>query len=350
MNLAAADKINRLESYVSGSSRIVIVTHTHPDGDALGSSSALMSYLRQNCGKDAFVVVPDCIPSNLSFFLPEGFVIDAALNPELALRVISSSDLVFCLDFNTLSRIAGLEMAVRTSSAPRILIDHHLDPAVDDFDLVFSETEVSSASELLYHVLISIPSVGSANGLPAESRKALMVGMTTDTNNFANSVFPSTLAMASSLLESGVDRDDILSNLYNRYGENRFRAMGAVLSELMTITPDGVAYFVMDRKFLEKYNICEGDTEGFVNLPLGIDRVRISIFLKEDDGFFRVSIRSKKGWSANRLAQTFFNGGGHECASGGRLYMPKDIKNPADAVPYIEATSARFMREDPRLR
>jgi len=349
MEALSNDKITRMESLVSGASKVVIITHTRPDGDALGSSTGLFHYLTEVCHKEASIVIPDPVPRNLSFFVP-GALTDAESDPPAAEALIASADLVFCLDFNTLSRTAGLEAMVRASKAPRILVDHHLNPAAEDFDLVFSETEISSASELLYYVITAIPSVGSASGLPSESRKALMIGMTTDTNNFANSVFPTTLAMASDLLSSGVDRDGLLENLYNRYGENRYRAMGSVLSDLMKITETGVAYFVMDRKFLKKYEICEGDTEGFVNLPLGIDRVRFSIFLKEDDGFFRVSIRSRKGWSANRLARDFFNGGGHECASGGRLYVPRDVRDASGAAEYIETVTARFMREDPLTR
>jgi phosphoesterase RecJ-like protein len=66
----------------------------------------------------------------------------------------------------------------------------------------------------------------------------------------------------------------------------------------------------------------EGDTEGFVNEPLSIGKVRMSIFAREDAGEVRISIRSKRGTSANRCAKLFFNGGGHENAAGGKLYMP----------------------------
>lgn len=347
MSVIPADGINRLDSLIEGAGSIAVVTHTHPDGDALGSTAALLSYLRDCRGKDARVIIPDAYPSTLDFVVDHDHTLVADVFPDEARRLVGGADLIFCLDLNNLDRAACAGPVVRESSAPKVLVDHHLNPAVGDFDLVFSETAVSSASELLYQVLLALPGVGSAESLPAPCLTALMTGMTTDTNNFANSVFPSTLAMASSLLAAGVDRDEIIANLYNKYGENRFRAMGAVLSELLHITDDGVAYFIMDKAFMEKFALAEGDTESFVNLPLGIDRVRMSIFLKEDDGFFRVSVRSKKGVSANRLAAGHFNGGGHECAAGGRLYFPKDIAAPADAAEYIETVTARFMRNEP---
>jgi phosphoesterase RecJ-like protein len=173
---------------------------------------------------------------------------------------------------------------------------------------------------------------------------ALMTGMTTDTNNFANSVFPSTLQMASELLAAGVDRNALLGHLYQNYRENRFRAMGAVLAERMVVRPDGVAYIILDRAFLQRFDIQEGETEGFVNLPLGIGGVRISLLLREDEGHFRVSIRSKAGVSANRLATEVFHGGGHEQAAGGKLHFPQDIATPADAEKFVSDVTARFMR------
>ena len=80
-----------------------------------------------------------------------------------------------------------------------------------------------------------------------------------------------------------------------------------------------------------------------MNLPLAIDRVKMSIFLKQDDGgFFRVSVRSKKGISANICAMKYFHGGGHECAAGGRLLFPQDIASPAGAEAFLRKVSFEF--------
>jgi phosphoesterase RecJ-like protein len=114
----------------------------------------------------------------------------------------------------------------------------------------------------------------------------------------------------------------------------------------MTITPDGVAYMVLDKETLEKYHVEEGDTEGFVNMPLSIKNVRMSILLKEDGDRVRVSIRSKKGTSANRCSRLHFNGGGHENAAGGRLQITRDIKDISEAGEYIERHTHIFFTEE----
>ena len=184
------------------------------------------------------------------------------------------------------------------------MIDHHLNPDRASFELVFSETEVSSASELLYQVLLALPGVGSAERLPLDVLTPLMAGMTTDTNNFANSVFPGTLRMASELIAAGVDRDRILSDLYNNYRENRLRLMGYLLSDNLVITPEGAAVMILDKETQERFGFRQGESEGFVNIPLAVSDVKISLFLTEEDGKFRVSIRSKRGISANKLASS----------------------------------------------
>ena len=172
-----------------------------------------------------------------------------------------------------------------------------------------------------------------------------MAGMTTDTNNFANSVFPGTFRMASELLAAGVDRDGILFRLYNQYRENRFRAMGCFLGQKLKLLPGGVAYAVFDRCTEERFGLEDGDTEGFVNMPLGIGGVRMSIFLKEDKGFFRVSVRSVGDCAASDFASRCFHGGGHFHAAGGRLYFPEDIPSPAAAAEYVEISAARFLQD-----
>ncbi|MBQ9661216.1 MAG: DHH family phosphoesterase [Bacteroidales bacterium] len=342
MELFTNPDILRLEAFFAAAEHACIVVHTHPDGDALGSGTALLEYFRRCRGVQAILLLPDSAPSPLAFLLPGSGVADAAQDPDGAAACLAACDLLVCLDMNGFGRASDLEGPLRACRARKVLIDHHLHPDREAFDLVFSRTQVSSASELLYRVLRALPDAASGQ-LPLQVLTPLMAGMTTDTNNFANSVFPSTLQMASELLAAGVDRDALLDRLYHRYRENRFRAMGAFL-ERMQITPEGVAYAILDREFLQRFDLQDGESEGFVNLPLGIGSVRLSVFLKEDDGHFRVSLRSKAGVSASRLAAEAFHGGGHECAAGGKLYFPEDIAAPAGAADYIQSVTARFMR------
>lgn len=342
--------IRKFETLVCNASNCVIVTHMKPDGDAMGSSAAMYHFLKSSGKTNVRIVISDTYPAYLDFMITgktsQDIIVHDRQSDE-AKAAIAESDLIICLDFNAFHRTDRLEQYLLSSTAAKVLIDHHLNPDAEKFNLVFSETEVSSASELLYHILMNTMLIdGDAGRLPEDCATALMTGMTTDTNNFANSVFPSTLKMASDLLSAGVDRDRIIAELYNKQRENRLRLMGHALKDLLKITDDGVAYIVLDAETLHRYDIKEGETEGFVNMPLTIDRVRMSLLLKEDGERVRVSIRSKKGTSANQCARTYFNGGGHENAAGGRLYIPADIKNMSEAGEYIEKYTHKFLTEE----
>ena len=346
--LLQMDNISALDTLIAGASKVSVSVHIHPDGDALGSGLALVSYLSRLRGKDAVLLVPDSVPESLAFML-KGFENGSALTCKHDLdRVkdrISNSDLLFCLDCSSFTRSGeDMEQELRSSTAPKVLVDHHLNPERDSFGIVFSETEVSSTCELLFRILKEMPDVeGDLSRLPSECLESLMTGMTTDTNNFANSVFPGTLEMASELLEAGVDRDRILSDLYNNYRENRLRLMGYLLDRNLEITPEGTAYMILDKSVQQRFDFRQGESEGFVNLPLAISKVRMSILLTEEEGRFRVSIRSKQGTSANACAMRYFNGGGHEMAAGGKLFFPENIPSPEDAKAYILKVSEEFL-------
>lgn len=341
--LFAREDILRLEALIKASAKPCIVSHPRPDGDAAGSSLALAAYLRA-MGKAPEVLLPDPLPANLLFLEGAEGIIIAAKDPDAVRKALSGCDLLLCLDFNCLSRLEMLEAPVRACTAPRVLIDHHLNPERENFTLVFSETQISSASELLYWLLKALPEVdGNIGQLSAGCRTALLTGMTTDTNNFANSVFPSTFAMASELIASGVDRDFILDRIYRDFKENRVRAMSEILLREMEIMPEGAAFFIIREELWQRYGLKEGELEGLVNIPLSIGEVRLSASLKENpDGVYRVSLRSKKGVSANRIAREWFHGGGHEQASGGKLFVGEDIASRDEVPAYVRKALSKL--------
>ncbi len=338
MNNLSHNSISRFKELVHDASKVVVVSHTHPDGDALGCASAMFHYLDSTLKKDAVFLVEKEISATLEFILK-------GVKKTDDVDVLESCDLVIAVDFNCLSRTApGFEDAIQKCRATKILIDHHLNPCLEEFDLVFSEIQVSSASELLFWILRKVQG-DSLKGLSKPALTALMCGMTTDTNNFANSVWPTTLDMASQLLAAGVDRDDIIRRIFNSYRSARVRAFGFLLDKSLAIR-DGYSYIIISREFKKKFGIREGELEGLVNVPLSIGKIKISITLTEDDGFYRVSLRSKRGVKVNTLASEYFHGGGHAQASGGRLYIGSDIPSREDLPSYVEECTARFLHSE----
>ncbi len=307
------EKTARLIELIGNAPSVAIAGHVHPDGDAVGCVTALALYIRQRFGKEVTCMFPDAVPDNIRF----------VMSPSLRYLTGKAEDsgLVILMDCNAFSRTDVLSPVLSASKAPKVLIDHHLNPDSGSFNLVFSTPEISSASELTFWLL-------KAMGWDLSNKEigeALLAGMTTDTNNFANSVYPTTFQMASELIAAGVNRDSVLQKIYFSYRENRVRLMGYMQSQNLTILPEGAAYMILTREIQERFNLQEGESEGLVNVPLAIKDVKISLLLKEAEDHFRVSLRSKKGTSAQNCAAKFFHGGGHENASGGKLFPEKDL-------------------------
>ena len=336
MQAVSQGNIRAFREAIQQSTRIAVVGHTHPDGDALGSCTALSLWLAGR-GKAVSCIFPDTPADNLLFILsPKVNYLYGDAHAAAARKALEACELLIQLDCNQFSRTEGLAPFLEASSAQKILIDHHLNPDRESFDIVFSTPEISSASELLYWVLKAAEgdTLGPL-GLGMTIGTALMAGMTTDTNNFANSVFPSTFRMASELIAAGVNRDALLQQLYSSYRENRVRLMGYMQYEGLKVLPEGAAYMILTKDIMSRFDLREGESEGLVNVPLSIGAVKLSVLLKEDDGHFRVSVRSKNGTSAQQLAVRFFHGGGHENASGGKLFIGPDIANAQAAEAYV---------------
>lgn len=315
-----------LESLLSEARDIVLIGHFNPDGDAVGSTTAALYYLRSR-GKHPRIILPNPYPESLDFLVPDdGKILLCEQEPEEARRLVAAADLLVCLDFNRLARTEYLEEAILVSPAKKVLIDHHIAAELDRFDLSYSTVSVSSTCELLFWILLAMPDIaGDPLRIPLPCAEALYAGMMTDTNNFSNSVFPATFEMASRLIARGVDKNGLQDKVLNGHSVSRTRLMGYMLKDKMQILArHGASYMLLSNQEKEEYHFRPGDSEGFVNLPLSIGSVQISaLFTENVDGkYIRVSLRSKDGVNVNRLAVRFFNGGGHRNASGGRLYMP----------------------------
>ena len=316
------DKIKDFISLISDSEKIVLVSHINPDGDAIGSLVGMKLFLEEN-GKHPQVVVPNRFPDFLSFFDEQGSIMSYDSSRDAADSAVNAADLIICMDFNSLKRIDALGDAVGASSAKKVLVDHHLMPD-NIFDITFSDMSASSTCEVAYYLIKEMTSMSrTLKKMTLQSGIAFYTGLMTDTNNFANSVRPQTFGMACELLEMGVEKEDIQFKVFSGFREQRMRMMGYMLYENMKVFEKEKAGFMLITKELkEKFSFEDGDSEGFVNLPLNIKGVEVSGLFTEADGYIKVSLRSKGDFSVNRLARAHFNGGGHERAAGGKIFIP----------------------------
>lgn len=316
----AADFEKEIEKW----EKIVVVGHYNPDGDSVGSVTGMVKFLESQ-GKKPVAVFPNEYPKFLSFLDPDKEYMIYFNQREAVKQIIDEAELIICLDFNKMSRTEWLgDILSANKSARKILIDHHPQPQVECFDLVCSVVDLSSTCELLFYILMNTAKVrNSVENLPYSSLLGLATGMLTDTNNFKNSTGAGTFFMASKLTEKGINLNDLGERVFGSYSQERMRLMGHMLKEEMVVLKDlGAAYMILTKELQNQFKYMQGDSEGFVNLPLLIDGIETTAFFTETDEFVRVSLRSKGGISVNNLSQKYFNGGGHERAAGGRLYIP----------------------------
>lgn len=326
LELVDKNTISELNDLINNSKKVVLTCHVGPDGDAIGSTLALCHVLKL-MGKSAVVVTPDQCPKSLKFLPDANLILPYSCNQAKVKRVFSDTDLVFCLDYNSLSRLDSLQEVVKSIDVPKVLIDHHLHP--EQFaQIVISDPDISSTCLLLYKVLCQLQLNLYIN---SEVANCIYTGMMTDTGNFTyNSSDPFIYTAISELINYGLQKEFIYKQIYNTNSESRIRLNSYALCHKMKIY-DGfhAALISLSDSELEEYSYVEGDTEGLVNVPLSIPGVVYSIFLRtsvdcEGVNYVKISMRSVGDFPVNTICSKHFNGGGHKNAAGGEYYGSMD--------------------------
>lgn len=307
--------IQSIKTLLSGSKKIIITTHHRPDGDAMGSSLALYNYLKLK-GHEVSLIVPSDYPEFLHWLPSDDQVINFEQHAIKSVELIGLAEIIFCLDYNSLSRIEKMEPVIRESKAQKILIDHHLYPE-NIFSHSFSYSSASSTSELIFQF---IDSLGDASMIDKSIAECIYCGIMTDTNSFRFASMKSdTHRIIARLMEAGAENYKIHENVYDSSTENRLRLLGHSLKEKLCVLNEfRTAYIGLSEAELKMFNFKSGDTEGLVNYALSIQGIRLAAFFSEKDGMVKISFRSKGDFSVQELSSEHFSGGGHRNASGGR--------------------------------
>ena len=305
---------------LNNSSRIVICTHVNPDGDAIGSSLALKHFLERN-GKQATVIVPNIFPDFLKWLPGAESILIYTKQQEQIKTVIEAADLVIVCDLNQPNRLAGLEQDIMTSKAPRILIDHHLDPDTDFCQEIVSKPEMCAAAEVICSLLSEWEEL---DNISEDEATCLYCAMMCDTGAFSfNSNRPVIYEYISRLLAKGIDKDQIYRNVFWTASEARLRLQGYLLYVNMKVLHERhTAIITLTNEERRRFKVKNGDTEGIVNIPLTMFGTKLSVFINEDTehpGIMKLSLRSVGDFPCDQMASRFFGGGGHKNASGGKL-------------------------------
>ncbi len=335
------EKINALRLLVETEPKnIVILSHTNPDGDAIGSSLAWGEALRRK-GHNVTCIVPNKYPYYLDWMAGISELVIFKNDSEgRAIKAVAEADMLFCLDFHTLLRLDEplSRVIAQNSSAKRVLIDHHLNPS-ESFDVMFSHPEASSTSYLVCNIITAL---WGAESISAAQAEVLYVGMMTDTGNFSfSNLTPALYRTIATLAETGINIPQIYNNVYNSFTEGRARLFGYTINRKMRFLRKGtVAYMSLTEEEMRRFWFQQGDSEGFVNYPLTVKKMRMSAIFIEHKDFIRVSLRSRGAVDVNLFAGRYFEGGGHHNAAGGKSFVSME-----ETIARFEAAVEEFAKE-----
>lgn len=328
------ERIRQFIEFMDQPRKVVILMHYKPDADALGSSLGLAGYLKKK-HHDVTVISPSDYPAFLEW-LPgnEDVQIFQKQTHDQIEQIITGADIIFCLDFSSLSRINELGDMVRKSSAKTVLIDHHLEPErFADFEQW--DTRAASTAELVYRL---IKELGDTHMIDKAIAECLYAGVMTDTGGFRhNNTTHDVFIVAGELVAHGASPFKISKLIYDNNSLERLRLTGFVLGQkLQVIAEYNTAYIALTRDELKEFSSQTGDTEGLVNYGLSIKGVRLSVLIYErKDGSVKLSLRSLGDFSVNDMARKHFEGGGHKNAAGGQtdLSLDETVKKFLDLLP-----------------
>ncbi|MEN8817803.1 MAG: bifunctional oligoribonuclease/PAP phosphatase NrnA [Nonlabens sp.] len=330
------DQIQSLKQELSTVKNIVIVPHKNPDGDAVGSVTALYGYLIQ-LGHQVTMISPNDFPSFLKWMDYSELFLNYENQEEKANEIINQADFIFNLDHNAFHRAGNMELILNKVTPTYVMIDHHQQP--DDFaTYMYSDTAMSSTCEMIYHFL---EMMGDTDKITPAMATAMYTGILTDTGSFKyRSTTSTTLRVAANLVDKGANAENINRKIYDVNTPSRMKLLGVALNNMTILEQYRTAYITLTQKELDDNNFKKGDTEGFVNYALSLDGIVFAqIFIeKASESIIKTSLRSKADFDVNQLAREHWEGGGHKNAAGGKsdLSMEQTVQKLISILPTYE--------------
>ena len=330
------NQLEQLKQWLDKQATVVIIPHKNPDGDAMGSCLAWQGMLNQ-LGHSTSVIAPNDYPTFLHWLPGHDGVLIYENDQELADKLIAGADMVFTLDFNTLKRIDQMGARVAESAAKKVMIDHHQEP--DDYaDITFSNPAIGSTCEFVFQI---IDTMGLAKHINQDIASCLYTGIVTDTGSFRfPSVTSATHRAVATLIDAGANHSEIHEKIKDNARPDRLKLLGIALKNMVFISEYKTAYITISQDELDACNYQKGDTEGFVNYGLSVAGIEMAVLMTESkkEEMIKISFRSKGDLAVNLFAKTYFEGGGHINAAGG-----KSDKSLRETEAYFLKSLAAFL-------
>lgn len=304
------------DAVIQSPKRITVLTHVNPDGDAIGSALGFAQFLRK-FGHEVEVMVPNAFPGFLAWMPGASAIHLYDQDADTCNRILDQTECLCVLDFNRISRSGLVQDKLKSLNVTKILIDHHRDTDFDQFLCALSDTDATSTSELVAETILHY----GESYLDESIATNILVGIITDTGSFSHSITrPEIFSVCAKLMEKAPSYNKIHQLIYDTFSEERLRLLGYAISNKMEVLDEYATSIIsLSKEELESFHYQVGDTEGVVNYPLSMEKIKMAVLVTERQGVIRLSFRSKGNFSVHELAHQHFNGGGHTNAAGGTL-------------------------------
>lgn len=301
---------NQINNYISEAKTILITMHENPDGDGLGSATAMYHYLKE-VDKDCRIIQVSKLPLEY-FYLNEGDIIET-YDPDRHGKWIAKVDLVIIFDVGDFKRIRGIKDQIEHHNIATLNIDHHPHPEDHPFTHNVVDLQAASTGDMVYDYIKTVRD-GNITKTMAEG---IYTAVMTDTGCFRYSNTDSHCHnIAIECIEVGVDTTSLYQRIYESSSHARVALLGKILRDIHYELDGEFAWFVIDQKMMDDAKATNADVEGFSDFVRTIRGVEVSMMvLENDDGSCRLNFRSMGKYIINGVASEL-GGGGHQFAAG----------------------------------
>lgn len=294
-----------LAARLADASKILLVAHARPDGDALASMRVL-ALAAEQAGKTVYMLVPDAVPQRLAFLLGDS----ACAGPDRFDTLADGADLIVILDTCSAAQLDDIADAVIARREKVGVIDHHT--TCDDIaDVVWIDTSAAATGVMVGELIDHL-----GWPLTTDSAEALVVAVATDTGwlRFANTDGRALRAVGR-WVDMGVRTDILYRRIYQNARPQRLRLIARAIESLELHYDGRLAVMSLRRRDFAETGAREDETENIVNEALRIGTVESAFIVVENTDHVRASLRSRDLVDVAALAARF-GGGGHPRAAG----------------------------------
>ncbi len=312
-NEGVGDIIYRIGDLLSGSERVIIVSHSRADGDALGSMLAIGLALRER-GKDVRCVIFEELSARYRFLANNDLLF--VLGRDISVDELHRADMLLVLDTAVKEQLEPINEFMCVFRGKTIIIDHHSHYDVSVVpDVVWQDKGVSASGILVARLLDRL---GWLDDSVISDYLLLAIG--SDTGWFRyNNTDAESFYWAYRLVSGGAEARRLYERLFLSYSPERFKLLARAMNSVEFYSGHRIVCFTLMREDFEQTLASESDTENIIDEACRVESFEVAVlFVEQDSNMTRISFRSRGNIDVNSFAKRY-GGGGHSCAAGVRI-------------------------------